>query len=223
MQAAVSSSALACCSVRADTWLLLLDISALALSTASELARTWLTTLCRLVCMKPSWAIRLTESPPVSAMGTCKSPAATLPTRSTAMLGSAPSCLMTPRTSQRLPTMPSAAMTSITAILSVLLRCARTLALAACATASFEIRAWMLRSSLLTSRSAPLAALSPSVGEKSAALKALNALAYLSLAAGRAASICTTMSLAGPAARDAANCWPRVFTSCILARNSFSY
>ncbi|OOV09027.1 hypothetical protein RF819_09550 [Rhodoferax fermentans] len=68
MLAEVSSSALACCSVRADRSWLASAISELAVATPSEPLRTLLTTSTRLACIKD----KASSSSPTSSRLACK-------------------------------------------------------------------------------------------------------------------------------------------------------
>ena len=75
--AAVSSSADACCSVRSDRSLLPAAICAEAVARLSAFWRTAVTTLARLACISCSRAIRLLPSPRAGSMRVARSPAAT--------------------------------------------------------------------------------------------------------------------------------------------------
>ena len=108
MEAAVSSSALAWLSVRADKSWLPCAISELAMATLSEPRRTCDTTWARPSFMAASWAIRLVVSPSLTAMGWVKSPPATARATSAAVRGSPPSS----RTRLRVMSQPKAAASS---------------------------------------------------------------------------------------------------------------
>ena len=85
MLAAVSSRALACCSVRVDKSWLPWAISALAVATPLEPSRTFRTSRVRLPCIVCSEASSTpTSSDPVAWMGVVKSPSATFSDRATA-------------------------------------------------------------------------------------------------------------------------------------------
>ena len=91
IEAAVSCSELACCSVRTDKSELPLAISPLAPATALAFVRTSCTVRARLSRMVRSAAITLSVSPARSAIGVARSPAATAPATSLSRSGSSPS------------------------------------------------------------------------------------------------------------------------------------
>ena len=120
MEAAVSSSALAWCSVRWLRSLFPCEISALAVATSSEPSRTVATTSVSDTCMRAMAAITLCWSPWRTARVTLRSPAATLAATSDNCAGSAPSARPRSRAISQLTPLPISSMAAPSTSIKVL-------------------------------------------------------------------------------------------------------